>query len=79
MGGGAPPAGEQAAVQVTSGRSLVGEMCVCAQSRATLCNLMDCSPPVSSIQGILQARILEWVAVSSFRGSSGLRDRIGVY
>ena len=36
---------------------------------------MDCSPPGSSVQGILQARILEWVAVSSSRGSSGPRDR----
>ena len=39
------------------------------------CGLMDCSPPGSSVQGILQARILEWVAVSSSRGSSGPRDR----
>ena len=36
----------------------------------TLCNPMDCSPPVSSVRGILQARTLEWVAISSFRGSS---------
>ena len=32
------------------------------QSCPTLCNTMDCSPPVSSVHGILQARILEWVA-----------------
>ena len=32
---------------------------------------MDCSPPGSSVHGILQARILEWVAISSSRGSSG--------
>ena len=31
---------------------------------------MDCSPPGPSVHGILQARILEWVAISSFRGSS---------
>ena len=31
----------------------------------TLCNPMDCSPPGSSVQGILQARILEWVAMPS--------------
>ena len=37
---------------------------------------MDCSPPGSSIQGILQARILEWVAISYSRGSSWSRDRI---
>ena len=29
----------------------------------TLCNLMDCSPPGSSVHGVLQARILEWVAI----------------
>ena len=40
-----------------------------AQSCLTLCNPMDCSPPGSSVHGILQARILVWVAVSSFRGS----------
>ena len=34
-----------------------------AQSRLTLCNLMDCSPPGSSVYGILQARMLEWVAI----------------
>ena len=36
---------------------------------------MDCSPPSSSIHGILQARILEWVAVSFSRASSRPRDR----
>ena len=36
---------------------------------------MDCSPPGSSVPGILQARILEWVVISSFRGSSGPRDQ----
>ena len=35
-----------------------------AQSCPTLCDPMDCSPPVSSVHGISQARILEWVAVS---------------
>ena len=34
-----------------------------------LCDPMDCSPPASSVHGILRARIPEWVAVSSFRGS----------
>ena len=34
------------------------------QSCLTLCNLMNCSPPGSSVHGILQARILEWVAPS---------------
>ena len=40
------------------------------QSRPTLCDPMLCSPPRSSDHGILQARILEWVAISSSRGSS---------
>ena len=39
-----------------------------AQSCPALCNSMDCSPPGSSICGIFQARILEWVAISSSRG-----------
>ena len=43
---------------------LVSELCL------TLCNPMDYSPPGSSVHGILQARILEWVAISSSRGSS---------
>ena len=46
----------------------------CAQSCLTLCDPMDCSPSGSSLHGILQARILEWVAVSSSRGSSQSRD-----
>ena len=45
-----------------------------AQSCLTLCNPMDCSLPGSSIHGIFQARILEWVAISFFRGSSRPRD-----
>ena len=40
-------------------------MCVHAQSRRTLCDPMDGSPPGSSVHGILQARILEWVAMPS--------------
>ena len=44
--------------------------CVCAQLCPTLCNPMDCSPPGSFVHGILQARILEWVAISCSRGSS---------
>ena len=53
---------------------------VCAQSlsRARLCSPMDHSPPGSSVHGILQARILEWVAISSSRGSSGPRDQTPV-
>ena len=42
----------------------------------TLCDLMDCSPPGSSVHGILQARILEWVDISYSRRSSWPRDQI---
>ena len=38
-------------------------VCVCAQSCLTLCAPVDCSPPDSSVHGILQAGILEWVAM----------------
>ena len=44
------------------------------QSCPTLCDPMDCSPPSSSVHGILQARILEWVATAFSRGSSWPRD-----
>ena len=44
------------------------------QSCPTLGNPMDCSPPGSSVYGILQARILEWVAMPSSRGSSPPQD-----
>ena len=44
----------------------------------TLCNPMDCSLPGSSLHGILQARVLKWVAISFSRGSSGPRDRTRV-
>ena len=39
-------------------------LCVCKSlSHVRLCDSMDCSPPGSSVHGILQARILEWIAV----------------
>ena len=47
-------------------------------SRVQLCNPMACSLPGSSVHGILQARILEWVATPCFRGSSQPRDRAQV-
>ena len=52
--------------------------CVCVlvtQSCPILCNPRDCSPPVSYVHGILQARILEWVAIPFSRGSSQPRDQ----
>ena len=48
------------------------------QSCPTLCNPMDCSLPGSSVYGMLQERILDWVATPSSRGSSRRRDRIPV-
>ena len=45
------------------------------QSRPTLCDTMDCSPPGSSVHGILQTRIPEWAAVPSSRGFSWPRDQ----
>ena len=54
-------------------------MCVkLLQSCPTLRNPMDCSLPGSSVQGVLQARILEWVAIPSSKGSSQPRDQIHV-
>ena len=52
--------------------------CLVAQSCLTLCSPVDCSLPGSSIHGISQARILEWVAMPSSRGSSRPRDQTQV-
>ena len=60
-----------------SEKSLNTNKYVCAkslQSCLTLCDPVDYSPPVSSFHGILQRRILEWVAMPSSRGSSQPRD-----
>ena len=46
----------------------VGQLC------PTLCYSTDCSPPGPSVHGILQARILEWIAIPFSRGSSQPRD-----
>ena len=48
---------------------LVAQLCL------TLCDPMNYRPPGSSVHGILQARILEWVAISFFRGSFRSRNR----
>ena len=45
------------------------------QSSQTLCDPRDCGPPVSSVHGIVQARMLRWVAMPSSRRSSQLRDQ----
>ena len=53
-------------------RSMCVWACACAQplSRVWLCNPVDWNPPGSSVHGIFQARVLEWAAISSSRGSS---------
>ena len=64
-------------------RSWVLAIMVCVYTRSlqkcpTLCNLMNHSPPSSSVHGILQARILEWVAIPFSRGSSRPRGQTQV-
>ena len=51
-------------------------ICLCVSHLVvlTLCDPMNCSPPGSSVHGIFQAIILEWVAISFSRGSSWPRD-----
>ena len=49
-------------------------LCPITQSCPTLCDPMNCSLPGSSVLGIFQTRILQWVAISFSRGSSGARD-----
>ena len=52
-----------------------------AQSCPTLCDPVDCSPPGSSIHGILQARILEWVAISfsNYMGREPKKGHVHIY
>ena len=59
------------------GKSLIFQKDVrqVTQSHPTLCDPMDCSPPGSSVHGILQERILKWVAMPSSRGASQSRER----
>ena len=78
------------AVKLAGPQSWLGQVCAMnpteschmsaksLQSCLTLCTPMDCSPPDSSVHGILQARILEWVALPSSRGSSRPRDWISI-
>ena len=53
-------------IQKSFGGDLVAKSC-------DSCDPMDCSPPGSSVHGISQARLLEWVAISFSRGSSQAR------
>ena len=66
------------ACQEATVRTGHGTMCVCVLSRSVVsdsCDPIDCSLPGSSVRGILQARILEWVAISFCRGSFRPRNR----
>ena len=62
-------------VTVTTESSMYVHTCSVFQSCPTLCDLMDCSSPGSSVHGIFQARKLEGIAISFCRGSSGPRTR----
>ena len=68
-------------ITLRSGNSLtiIVLVCLVTQSCPTLCNPMGYSPPDSSVHGVLQARILEWVAMPSSRGSSWPKDRTCVF
>ena len=56
-------------------KALCFDMCACSLTQCVgLCGPMDCSLPGFSVYGILQARILEWVAIPFSRGSSRPRD-----
>ena len=55
-----------------------GTLHVSFQLYLTLCDPIDCSPPGSSVHGILQARVLEWVVIHFSRGSSWPRDQTPV-
>ena len=63
---------QKGSLQCYSGDGFVAQLC------PTLCDPMDYNPQGSSVHGISQARILEWVAISSSRGSSWPRDQARV-
>ena len=50
------------------------DACVYGESCPTVCDPVDCSPPGPSVHGILQASLLEWVAISYYKRSSQPRD-----
>ena len=65
--------------QAGSPQPIPCQFCVLfAQLCLTLCDSMDCSQPGSSIHGVLEARILEWVVIPFSRGSSQPRDQTWV-
>ena len=70
-----PPVAEAWWVLAAIQQCHAAQVCFVAQSWSDSCNPMDCSPPGSSVHGISQARVLEWVAVSYSRWSSWPRHR----
>ena len=62
------------AKQYILGNNIVNQLCVLSHSVVSDCDPNGLRLPVSSVHGILQARILEWVAMPSPRGSSQPRD-----
>ena len=58
--------------------NILGLLFGCLHAKSFLYDTMDCSPSGSSVHGILQTRILKWVAMPSFRESSQLRDQTHV-
>ena len=54
-------------------------VCACSVSRVRLCNLVNWSPPGSSVHGIFQVRILEWVATAYSKGRYGKHMYILTY
>ena len=75
----------QSMLEVTELRELKDVACpweeavFIAQSCPTLCDPLDCSPPGSSVHGILQTRILQWIAIFFSRGSSQPGDQTQVF
>ena len=77
----APNAGDMGSMP-GQGTNVLHAACVCVcvlviQSCLTLCDPMDCSPPDSSVHGILQARILEWVAIPFQRNPPDQEIKLG--
>ena len=58
--------------------NIISCCCSVTQSCPTLCDLMNCSPSGSSVHGIFQTKILEWVVISFSKGSSWARDQTHV-
>ena len=61
------------------GKPKVKVQVLVAHTCQTLCNPMGCSPPGSPVHGVLQARILEWIAIPFSRGSPQPRDQTWVF